>query len=424
MTKEPSMRDEVRARLRANGFNLVQLEAPLDPASKVRPDVLAWAADNSGELVPWAVVEIKSGHFKTPELSLPTLARSRDLLGTIDHYAVVDGQWFKADRSVRSLVPVDGPTPPQYGPRGWLVDEGLATSLLLKSLWRHVDLERSRGVRVDYLPPADLLAEKNVPGIETTDGFVPVRHDVLSRARRRALIEFTSSTRNGEALASSPAIALAMSALAGPVVAGTVLDPFCGTGSFLWAVMDRALHDASVEFVGVEVNDRMADLAGTIGRTAPLPTTIVTGDAFEVELPTADVVLTAPPLGMRTREPQVLLDGSTTTDMAVAAVDLALQQLRPGGRAVLHVAAGFTFQRAAEQYRQYLAEEHHVAALIGLPGGAVPGTGVRSVLIVIERGEPGETFVAQLGEDWETQLATNGAAMTAVLAHIDGDRSR
>ncbi|OCI30104.1 N-6 DNA methylase [Oerskovia enterophila] len=188
--------------------------------------------------------------------------------------------------------------------------------------------------------------------------------------------------------------------------------------------MDRALHDAPVEFVGVEVNDRMADLAGTIGRTASLPTKIVTGDAFEVELPKADVVLAAPPLGIRMREPRVLLDGSTTTDMAVAAVDLALQQLRPGGRAVLHVAAGFTFQHGAEQYREYLAEEHRVAALIGLPSGAVPGTGVRSVLVVIERGEPGETFVAQVGEDWETQLATNGAAMTAVLAHIDGDQSR
>lgn len=426
MTKEASMRDEVRAKFRAAGFDLVQIEAPLDPSSKVRPDVVAWAADSNGELVPWAVVEMKSGQFKTPELALPALARSRDLLGTVDHYAVINGQWFKADRSVRSLEPVDGPSPPQQGPRGWLVDEGIATSLLLKSLWRRVDMERARGVRVDYFfPPADPQAETNVPGIETADGFVPVRHDVLWQARRRALIEFASNAGKGEALASSPVIARAMAELAGPTVVGTVLDPFCGTGSFLWAAMDRALqHETPVEFVGVEVNDRLADLAGSIGRTAPLLTTVVTGDAFEVELPLADVVLAAPPLGMRLREPRVLLDGSTTTDMAVAAVDLALQQLPPGGRAVVQVAAGLTFQHAAEHYRQYLAEEHRVAALIGLPGGAVPGSGVRSVLVVIERAEPGETFVAQLGEDWESQLAPGGAALTAALAHIDGDQSR
>lgn len=426
MEKAVSMRDEVRVRLRAAGFDVVQYGAPISPSSKARPDVVAWAANKSGELVPWAVVEMTSGKLKTPELTLPALARSRDLLGTTDHYAVINGQWFRADRSVRSLEPVDGPTPPQHGPGGWLTDEGLATSLLLKSLWRHLDSERARGIRIEnFFPPADLIAETNVPGIETADGFVPVRHDVLWRARRRALIEFASNVGKGEALASNPLIARAMADLAGPPIAGTVLDPFCGTGSFLWAVMDRARqHDVPAEFVGVEVNHGMADLAGTIGQTAPLPTTIVAGDAFEVDLPLADLVLAAPPLGIRLREPRVLLDGSTTTDMSVAAVDLALQQLRPGGRAVLHVAAAFTFQRTAERYRAYLAEQHRVAALVGLPGGAVPGTGVRSVLLVIERREPGETFVAQLGEDWAAQLASGGAALAAALAHIDGDQER
>lgn len=426
MTKDASTRDQVRAKLRAAGFELVQFESPLEPSSKVRPDVVAWAADGDGELVPWAVVEMKSGRLKPPELTLPALSRSRDLLGTMDHYAVVNGQWFKADRSVRSLEPVDGPTPPPHGAGGFLADESLATSLLLKSLWREADKERARGVRVDYFfPSADLLTETNVPGIQTADGFIPVRHEVLWQARRRALVEFASHGGKGEALASSPLIARAIADLAGRVIAGTVLDPFCGTGSFLWAAMDRTLlHEEPVEFVGVELNTGLADLARTIGQTAPMLTTIATGDAFEVELPMADVVLAAPPLGMRMREPRVLLDGSTTTDMAVAAVDLALRQLRPGGRAVVHVAAGFTFQSAAERFRQYLASEHRVAALIGLPSGAVPGTGVRSVLIVIERAEPGETFVAQLGEDWETQLAPGGAALSAALAHIDDDQSR
>ncbi|MFA1541684.1 HsdM family class I SAM-dependent methyltransferase [Actinomadura monticuli] len=242
------------------------------------------------------------------------------------------------------------------------------------------------------------------------------------RARRRALLDFTSRAGKGEALASIPAIARAVAELAGSAVAGTVLDPFCGTGSFLWAVMDRALQlQALVEFVGVELNERLAGLARAIGQTAPMVTTIENGDAFLTNLPMADLVLAAPPVGVRLPEPHVLLNGSTTAHITVAAVDLALRRLRPGGRAVLHVGAGFTFQRAAERYREYLASEHRVAALIGLPGGAIPGTSVRSILIVIDRAEPGETFVAQLGEDWETQLAPGGAAMTAAMAHIDGD---
>jgi hypothetical protein len=417
-----SMREEVRTRLRAVGFELVQFEPAIDPSSKVRPDVVAWAADATGDLVPWAVVEMKDGAVWTPELAIPALVRSRDLLGTVDHYVVINGRWLKTDRSIRSLEPVEGPTPPRYGSRGILADESLATSLLLRSLWREADKERGRG-RVDYAFPAvDLLVE-NLPGIPTVDGFIPVRQEVLWQARRRSLLEFASRSSRGEALASNPVLARAIADLAGSAITGTVLDPFCGTGSFLWAAMDRIQHEETVEFVGVEVNARLAELARSIGQTAPLHTSVITGDAFVVELPRANVVLAAPPLGMRLPEPRLLLDGSTTTDVAVAAVDLALRHLRSGGRAVLHVAAGFTFQRAAERFRRYLASEYRVAALIGLPVGAIPGTGGRSVLLVVERREPGETFVAQLGEDWETQLAPNGAALLAALAHIDRDHS-
>ena len=268
------------------------------------------------------------------------------------------------------------------------------------------------------------MADTNPPGIQTAHGFVPVRPEVLWRARRRALVAFVSRGGKREALASRPSIARAVADLAGRTIAGTVLDPFCGTGSFLWAAMDRALlHEEPVEFVGVELNARLAGLARSIGQAAPMLTTIENGDAFEVELPTADVVLAAPPLGIRRPKHHVLLDGSTTTDTSVAAVDLALRQLRLGGRAVVHVAVGFTFQHAAERFRQYLASEHRVAALIGLPPGTVPGSGVRSVLMVIERGGSGETFVAQLGDDWETQLAPGGAALRAALAHIGDDQS-
>lgn len=421
MKNERSTRDQVRELLRSAGFGLIQFDSPLQADSKLRIDVLAWAADSTGELVPWAVVELRSGQFKTPELTLPSLARSRDLLGSVDHYAVVNRQWFKADRGVRSLEPVDGPTPPPNGTGGFLADEEIATSLLLKRLWREADLERSRGVHSDFFPSAELLAETAIPGIEGGSGeFVPVLPDVLWRARRRALMQFSANSRAGSDLTSHPVIATAVAALTGSRLAGTVLDPFCGTGSFLWAAMDLVLaHEAPVEFVGIDINERLADLAAMIGRTAPLITTITHGDAFREPLPQADVVLAAPPVGMHLQEPRNLIDGASTNDATVAGVDLAVRQLRPGGRAIVHVGAGFTFQHTAERFRQYLAHECRVAAVLGLPSGAVPGTGVRSVLLVIDKAEPGDTFVAQLGGDWETQLKPGGAALTAALDHID-----
>jgi hypothetical protein len=89
--------EQIRDALVAAGYEFVQLE-PRIPDAKTgwRPDVVAWAADPAGTLVPWAVVETKKllGAIH-PEIGLSALARARDLLGTVDHYVVVnDNEWY------------------------------------------------------------------------------------------------------------------------------------------------------------------------------------------------------------------------------------------------------------------------------------------------------------------------------------------
>ncbi|MET9966040.1 N-6 DNA methylase [Streptomyces sp. NPDC006356] len=410
---------DVRSRLRAAGYTLLQSEPRLEKLPNFRPDVLAWASNADGDLVPWAVVELKS-RLRQPEFALPALARSRDLMGTVEHYAVINGEWFKADRGVRSLEPVDGPTPPAYGSQGRLTDEGLATSLLVQRLWFEANRLRDAGVRVgDAFPSGTILAQTARPGIELPEGaFLPVRPDVLWRAKREALIEFASRGSSGSS--SHPAVASAVAALVEKRLTGTVLDPFCGTGSFLWATLDRAAdRDIQARFVGYEINPQLADLAAGIGHGAPSPVAIDKADAFRTDFPAADVIVTAPPVHTRTEDRQVLLDGSTTTDGDVVAVDKGLRALTAGGRAVFHLASGFTSAERHASYRTFLAHEFRVAALIGLPRGALSGTGVRSVLMVIDRAEPSQTFVAQLGEDWETQLEPEGAALSAALEFVD-----
>lgn len=193
---------EVRAAMRAVGYTILQVEPRLENLSGFRPDVLAWASNADGELVPWAVVECKGMKLRQPELVLPALAGSRDLLGTLEHFAVVNGQWFKADRGVRFLQPVDGPTPPEHGSQGVVTDRSLATSLLVQRLWFEADRLRNSGVSADrYFPSGDVLmsSRNGRPGIELPDGgFVPVRADVLWRAKRDALTEFASRGRHRE----------------------------------------------------------------------------------------------------------------------------------------------------------------------------------------------------------------------------------
>lgn len=88
---------------------------------------------------------------------------------------------------------------------------------------------------------------------------------------------------------------------------------------------------------------------------------------------------------------------------------------------VLLLPINITFLHKLEAYRRFLASDYRVGALIGLPARVLEPTAVRAVLLVIDHAEPGETFVAQLGEDWVAQLSKTGAAMNAALQHLDGE---
>lgn len=423
MPTEASSTHDIRNRLTAAGYRLVQIDSPIGGDKSLRADAIAWANDAEGSLVPWAVVEVKNG-AKTPQiLVLQQLIRARDLLGTVDHYAVLNGQWYKADQGLRHLEPVDAPTPPEHGTGAFLSDRELATSLVLDRLAYDEQAHARAGGRDKHaLPVTDVFAETLMPGIDVPGvGFVPVDPDVLWQARRDALVRWATRSDKGSYFTSEPAIARAVAELAGNRIEGVVLDPFCGTGSFLWETLDRAkMHNRAAEFLGHEWDERLADIAEQIGRTAPMYARIEQCDSFSQPLPECNLMVSAPPIGVRMTTPHRLSDGSSTKDVVAAAIDACVRALRPDGRAVLHVPASFTYNTSSANYRQFLATTYRVAAVIGLPSVSFAGTSLRSTLLVIDKDAPGDSFVAQLGEDWMAQLSPGGAALEAALSHLDG----
>jgi len=422
MANERNARREIRAVLEVSGYRLVQLDSRLGE-TKLRADAVGYATNADGDLVPWIVVEAKNGPNAKPETTLPQLLQARELLGSIEHYAVLNGQWFRADRSLRSFEPVNAPVGPVNDGYGWITDPGLATALLSDRLWYEADRRRGEGRAEMFIPPAELFMETAIPGIETAQGdFVPVRPDVLWQARRRAVAGFTDRMRWAGEHATATDIADAVARLLGNRLGGTVLDPFCGIGNFLWAAVERAATlEGPAELIGQDINADLADLAGQVARTAPLLANVTAGDSFETPLPTADCVITAPPFGIKMSRPWTLLDGAQARELEIAALDLSLRQLRLGGRSVVLMPNSITFRQNLEPYRRFLANEFRVGALIGLPSGALTNTGLRAVLLVVDRAPAGETFVAQLGEDWRSQLSETGAVMNAALEHLDGE---
>lgn len=409
----------VAERLRSLGYAFVQTEVRIPDASRLRVDVLAWAADDTGELLPRLAVEVKRG--QRPEVALPVLAQVRAALGTSEHFVVTDEGWFAGSPGLRAVEPVDGPRPNAEA-RGELRSASLATDLLRQRIWKDADRLRGQTGRLSSVFNEAVSVEYKQAAIETAAGdIVAVNPRALWQARRAAWADMAQRDRTAGTSTSPPVIASAIASLVGERLGGAAVDPFCGSGSFLWALADRAAREGrSIEAIGRDIDAGIIQTASLIGQTAPSAVTFETGDAFTTPLPDADVVVTAPPMGLRLMEPCELQNGTSTRQAEVAAVDICLRALKPGGRAVFQLAPGITFQSQAEAYRAYLTTEYRVAALIGCPSGSAFGTQIKTVLMVVDKAPAGETFVAQLSDDWETQLAPDGAAMAAALAHIDG----
>lgn len=420
---------EIARVLRAAGYPLVQTDAALPGVGLgqggPRADVVAWEPDGGGELRPSLIVEVQSPN--TPaERALPHLAMMRDLLGTRRHYVVSGDTWLEADAGIRKLRPVVGPPAPTADGSGILYDAALAEDLFLRQLMTVAARRRNEERRQGPLELFNELAQDTLDGQLHTDSgdVVTLARDVLWPAARRALdVYATRNKAESSMYLSDLTISEAVAALVGDRLRGTVSDPFCGAGGFLWSTADRAQREQrSVQLRGSDVQQQVIEVARTLSHMVAVPAELKLADAFQcLVVDDSDVVVTSPPFGMKLPHPYDLLSGATTRDADIAAVDRVVRALRPGGRAVLHLPNGFTFRSSVGPYRRFLINHLRVAAVIGLPPGAFPAaSGVPTVLLVLDRADPGETFVAQLGNDWREQLTDTGAALEACLAHLDG----
>lgn len=413
---------EIVDQLRGLGYPLVQTEVRVPGAVGLRPDVLAWAVDETGAIVPRLAIEIK--HGRRAEAALPLLAQVRASLGTVEHYVLTDEGWWQAGHGLRALQRVDGPPSLAGRAGGELRSVELVTQLLQQRVWKIASHGGNRNLSASvlsaFVETASVDSDRAL--IETESGdVVAVDPSVLWRARRAVLAEIAEHDGRESFYVSPPAVATAIGSLVGTRLGGTVVDPFCGSGAFLWALQERAMREGRViEAIGRDIDPYVIRAASLIGQTAPAKTTFETCDAFASATPEADVIVTSPPMGLRLGTPYELLNGTSTRQADVAAVDLCLRALKPGGRAVFQLAPGITFQTPVGAYREYLANEYRVAALIGCPSGSAYGTRIQTVLMVVDKLAASDSFVAQLGEDWKTQLAPTGPAMLAALAHVDG----
>ena len=210
-----------------------------------------------------------------------------------------------------------------------------------------------------------------------------------------------SNTREWGEYASNRSVADLVIALA-DVKDKTVLDFACGFGGFL----ARAKTSGAIETFGQDINPD-ATLTAKILCFFADPSTRTFIQKENTLLPVnslpaqSDRVVIAPPFGAP------ILPNEASFGKAIASyyapllenerafpkqfedfcVARALEALSDDGVAVLHVSTSFLFHqhRARRELRRALVEKGYIRAIIELPGGCVPGTTVKSVIIVLDK---------------------------------------
>ena len=169
-----------------------------------------------------------------------------------------------------------------------------------------------------------------------------------------------------------------------PRVSETVLDPACGTGSFLIAAHEFR-NGSKGEYLGDESDWTMARIASAnLVLHGVRKATIRRRDALLHATPEADVILANPPFSGTVADGRQNPLGIRTSKSELLFLALMLRRLRPDGRAAVVVPFSVVTAKngAARELRRQLVDHHRLHAVVELPAGVFrPYTDVRTCLL-------------------------------------------
>ena len=187
-----------------------------------------------------------------------------------------------------------------------------------------------------------------------------------------------------------------------PLVAGTVLDPACGTGGFLIEANKRQTKN---HFIGCEIDRSVFELAvanGKLHRIERLNILRQSGIGLVDLKP--DLIATNPPFSGTFDEPYFsAIAGLTTSKTELAFLCRCLELLEEAGRCAIVLPLGVASNTSKEfvKARKALLKNAHVKAIVELPRGSfLPYTDAKTVIIFFEKDRRGTSkFISAVCTD-------------------------
>ena len=246
---------------------------------------------------------------------------------------------------------------------------------------------------VDLLPGGTLSPASVARAVETlsaTDAAtVAAMTDALLEQAAHSL-----GPRGGEFLTPASVRRL-MVALAAP--SGTVYNPASGIGQLMADIATTSSSTTSIS--GQEINERVWAMAQLNLAIHGVTGDVVLGDVFTADaFPDlrADCVVAVPPWNQKLPvleklhdDPRWIFGEPGSNDGDTAWIQHCLYHLADGGRAVLVVPNGALFESGRSgRMRQRIVKAGLLDAVISLPAGLFPTTGIPCSILIFVRGRP------------------------------------
>jgi hypothetical protein len=389
-----------------------------------RVNIFGWGAGSQGNIVPLVAVEVLE--TITPqniELALQQLSSAQTMMDTRNSFIFNGQTWWRVSEDFRSVE--EGPQPNAVKALTKKITDPVAIGPMIKpELWNAMDATRGQLSVQEGIIAAIQTVLGNSANLGDAialsgNANMPLDRQAFVKALQQILVQMSGKDAQ---FSTPPEVVDFLFNLVGNLSGVKAFyDPFAGSGSNTREAWIRfgLTSKEKIQITGREINSSVVDLAEVLNSASKSHVTMELGNSFMLPSVSADLVVTVPPLGMRLSEPIETPFGSTKNG-DIAAIALAVSSLKPNGVAAMISPPGWTWSKEGQALRDWLSQNYHVIALLGLPPVLNKVTAISPVVLVVRNSVPGETVVGTLKEDWLTQSSEDQELKRAVDELLKG----
>lgn len=185
-----------------------------------------------------------------------------------------------------------------------------------------------------------------------------------------------------------------------------VLDPVCGTGSFLKEI--RKIN-SNTSLFGIDIDKKQIDFANKLNELRNDNITYVNQDSLEpfpTFIPKADYIFANLPFGVNNLKKDVLKDYEIQSKrLDVLLIQKIIDSLKEGGIAFIIITEDLLFSTPTKNLRDYISKKVSLDAILSLPVGTfAPYTNIKTSILILSKRKRNRTVLYELDNVREDSL--------------------